>query len=140
MTAMDSKRRVAFLEEPRLGVLTYLREDGGPIAVPLWFEWDGGRARFFSSVDSPKMKRFERDGRISLLVPNRPDEVEAWVAIDGTVSVHEDGALALAERLAARYWGDDDPAHQETLELWRKAEAALRRVEIEPTRIRSWVD
>ena len=140
MTAMDSKRRETFLKETRLGVLTHLREDGGPIAVPIWFEWDGERACFFSSLVSPKMKRLERDGRVSLLVPNRPDEAEAWVAIDGTVSVHEDGALDLAERLAARYWADDDPAHRETLELWRKAEAELRRIEIEPTRIRSWVD
>ena len=46
----------------------------------------------------------------------------------------------LAERLAERYWDTPTPDHREVLELCRKAAAIMRRVEIHPTRIRSYRD
>ena len=137
---MTVQERDAFLREPRLGVLSSLGASGAPVAVPLWFEWDGAVARFFTSALSPKVKRLEADPRVSLLVANPAGEDEAWVAIDGRVELHEDGAIELAERLAERYWDTSTPNHRETLELWRRAAAVMRRVEIHPTRIRSYRD
>ncbi len=140
MATMSDEERDRFLEEPRYGVLNLLRTDGSPVGVPVWFDWDGETIRVFTSVTSPKMNRLRADPRASLLVVNHLAEHEAWVAFDGLVSIHEEGGLELAEKLAPRYWDLSDPERQRTLELWRKAAAALRVLELKPTRIRTYRD
>ena len=140
MGKMSDEERERFLSEPRYGILNTLRSDGWPIGVPVWFDWNGETARIFTSVVSPKMKRLERDPRASLLVVNEPSEKESWVAFDGEVTIVDEGGLELAEELASRYWDLSDPSRQETLELWRKAAAALRVLELRPDRIRSYRD
>jgi len=54
----------------------------------------------------------------------------------------EEGVVPLMERLAARYWVDEDPAvaktHAETVESWRQAAADLRVLTIVPDEIRSY--
>jgi hypothetical protein len=94
----------------------------------------------FTSVLSPKVKRVQEDPRASLLVVNHPTEKEAWVAFDGALVIRDGGGLELAEELARRYWDLSDPNHRETLELWRKAAAALRVLELRPEKIRSYTD
>ena len=116
MASMTDEQRDRFLAEPRYGVLSYLRDDGSPVGVPVWFEWTGDAVRIFTSVASPKMKRLQADPRASLVVSNHLDEHEAWVAFDGVVSVHEAGGLELAEKLAPHYWDLSDPGRQKTLE------------------------
>ena len=137
---MTNQERDRFLAEPRYGILNALRADGSPIAVPLWFDWNGQTIRMFTSVLSPKVGRLQADPRASLLVVNNLSEQEAWVAFDGAVSIHEEGGLDLAEQLAPRYWNLSDPGRRSTLEVWRKAAAALRVLELEPTRIRTYKD
>jgi PPOX class probable F420-dependent enzyme len=140
MAAMTQAERDAFLAGRRFGILSMLREDGSPLAVPVWYEWDGRAARMFTSGLSPKIKRLEADARVSLLVINDVDEPEAWVALDGEVVVREQGGLELALRLAPRYWDLADEQRKQTLELWRKAAAVFRVLELTPTRARSFKD
>jgi PPOX class probable F420-dependent enzyme len=139
MASMSKEAREALLSQPQVGILATLGEDGAPIAVPIWFEWDGKCARMFTSGMSPKVRRLQKDPRASLLVARPAGEPEEWVAVDGTVEIHEEGALQLAERLAERYWDLSDEGHKATLELWRKASQTLRLIELKPTRIRSQV-
>jgi PPOX class probable F420-dependent enzyme len=140
MATIDDAARDAFLGETRLGVLSTIGDDGSPIAVPIWFEWDGKYARMFTSVTSPKVRRIERDPRASLLVARPLGEPEAWIAIDGRIEILDEGGIELAERLAARYWDLTDPERRETLELWRKASQVLRVLELVPTGIRTYQD
>ena len=72
---------------------------------------------------------------MALLVPNNPDEAERWVLIKGRASVVDDDGMALARRLAARYWDLDDPAHAQTLRDWESEQWVV--VEIEPESIES---
>jgi PPOX class probable F420-dependent enzyme len=137
---MTDEERDRFLEEPRYGVLTILRTDGSPIAVPVWFDWTGEVVRMFTSVVSPKMERLKADPRASLLVVNHIAEHETWVAFDGVVSIQDEGGIELAEQLSSHYWNLSDPARQQTLEFWRNAAAALRILELKPTRIRTYKD
>jgi nitroimidazol reductase NimA-like FMN-containing flavoprotein (pyridoxamine 5'-phosphate oxidase superfamily) len=111
-----------------------------PIAVPVWYEWDGERARIFSNATSAKIGRLERDPRASLLVTNVLGEQEYWIAIDGTVAIHREGAIELAERLAARYWDLRDPARAAAVQRWRDNPSALVLLELTPARIRSYSD
>ena len=137
MAAMSDAARDAFLEDAKIAVLSTASPDGAPLSVPIWFEWDGARARFFTSIDSPKMRRIATDPRASLLVANPTGEPEQWVLIEGRIEVTEGDAFDLAERLAHRYWDMDDAAHARTVEDWRVTAASWRLLEIVPTRIRS---
>ncbi len=139
---LTDQERDAFLKEARYGILTHLLKDGSPVAVPVWFEWDGSTARMFTSRLSPKMKRLDNDPRVSLLVINAVDEPETWVALDGEAQIHEDGegAFALAERMAPHYWDLNDEGRQQTLQLWRKAAAVLRVIELKPKVVRTYKD
>lgn len=137
MAAMTDAARDAFLAEPKIAVFSTAAPDGAPLSVPIWFEWDGSRARFFTGVDSPKMRRIARDPRASLLVANPTGEPEEWVLIEGNVEIADGSPFELAERLAHRYWDMDDPAHVKAVAAWRAAEGTWRLMEIVPTRIRS---
>ncbi len=110
---MTDEERDRFLAKPRYGILNFLRADGSPIAVPVWFDWTGEAVRIFSSVISPKLKRLQADPRASLLVVNDIFEPEAWVAFDGAASIHEDGGSELVEQLASRYLGPVGPRSTE---------------------------
>jgi nitroimidazol reductase NimA-like FMN-containing flavoprotein (pyridoxamine 5'-phosphate oxidase superfamily) len=140
LARMTDEERDRFLADPRYGILTILRTDGSPIGVPVWFDWTGEVVRMFTSVVSPKIERLHADPRASLLVVNHISEPEAWVAFDGTVSIHETGGIELAEQLSSRYWDLSDPDHQATLEFWREAAAALRILELKPTGVRTYKD
>ena len=142
MPAMSPSEIDEFLEETRIGVLCTNDLDGAPNGVPVWFEWEGERIRIFSFASHRKIARIENDPRASLLVAAEVGEHEAWVAVDGPVSITDEGAVPLLERLAARYWVDDDPAvakaHAETLEAWGQAAADFRVLTIVPDEIRSY--
>jgi PPOX class probable F420-dependent enzyme len=138
MAFMSEAARDAFLAEPKIAVLSTTPPDGPSLPVPLWFEWDGVHASFFTNVDSPKMRRITADPRVSLLVANPTGDPEAWVLIEGRAEVTEKSASDLAERLAHRYWDMDDAAHAQTVEEWRAAGDSLRLLQIVPTRIRSY--
>ena len=138
MARMTDEERDRFLAKPRYGILSHLRADGSPIAVPVWFEWTGEAVRMFSNVMTPKLKRLQADPHASLLVVNDINEQEAWVAFDGEVSIHEDGGSELAEAMAPRYWDLSDPDRQRTLAFFRNAPAAFCVLELSPTRIRTY--
>jgi PPOX class probable F420-dependent enzyme len=135
---MTDVERDHFLAKPRYGILSFLRADGSPLAVPVWFDWTGEVVRIFSSVVSPKLKRLHADPRASLLVVNDIAETEAWVAFDGDTSIHETGGSELAEQLALRYWDLSDPSRQSTLEFFRNATAAFCVIQLRPTQIRTY--
>ena len=138
MTNVNDEVRDAFLAETRIGILSTAGEDGRPISVPVWFEWDGSNARVFTSAGSPKINRLERDPWVSLLVVNSVGEQEYWVAIDGRVEIRDEGASELAKRLADRYWDMTDAEHKKTVDMWVTEGATLRLLEIVPTQIRTY--
>ena len=135
MAEMSVAERDAFLREARIGVLATLDANGGPVAIPIWYEWDGARARMFTSVRSPKLARLRRDGRACLTVAEPVGVPEAWVAIEGVATIEEGTGFALAQRLAPRYY----PAEQaeRTLAAWGRVAQDWATIAIEPRRIRS---
>ena len=137
MAKMSVEQRDVFLAVPRLGMLSTLRGDGSPVTVPVWFEWDGAAVHVFAGADSGKVARLQRDPRASVLVANSMGERESWVAFDGEMTVASDGALALAERLAHRYWDMAREEYRAMVETWRAGEAELRTLTMVPTRIRA---
>jgi len=137
MASMTETERDQFLATTRIGIFATLRRGGFPVAVPVWFAWDGRVVRMFTSARSGKVARLRRDPRASVLVANSVGEREAWVAFDGTVTISSEAAIELAERLARRYWDMAEFARQATLSEWRRAAPSLRVLELAPQAIRT---
>lgn len=132
---MTPGQRDAFLRETRIAKLATLREDGSPTIVPVWFEWDGAEALVFTHDSSAKIRRIERDPRVSLGVEEPVGVPEAWVTIEGTATIEREGGFALAQRLAARYYSPDRAA--EALAEWEKLASHWVVLRITPGHIRS---
>jgi PPOX class probable F420-dependent enzyme len=131
---MTSEQRDAFLREPRIAKLVTLYADGSPTVVPVWFEWDGERARLFTLDTSEKVGRIRRDPRVCLSVEQPTGVTEAWVTIEGTAAI-EDGGFALAQRLAPRYYSPEKAAA--ALDGWATQADRWLTIAITPRRIRS---
>ena len=135
MAEMSVGERDAFLQQTRIGVLASLAASGAPLAIPIWYEWDGARVRMFSSRGAPKVARLQRDGRVCLTVAEPVGVPEAWVAIEGVATIEEGTGFALAQRLAPRYYPPDQA--ERTLEEWGRSAQEWATIIIEPRRIRS---
>jgi len=107
----------SFLSHARIAVLTTLDKDQMPVAVPLWFEWDGSTAWMFSFSDAGKVRRAKADERGWLLVHACADEPEDWVTLRGVLRLSGDG-WAVAQRLAPRYWDMSLDEKKQTLASW----------------------
>jgi PPOX class probable F420-dependent enzyme len=135
MAEMSVVERDAFLKQARIGVLATLDARGAPLAIPIWYEWDGARARMFTAGTSPKVARLRRDGRVCLTVAEPVGVPEAWVAIEGVATVEEGTGFALAQRLAPLYYPPEQAA--QVLESWGRNAQDWVTIVLEPRRVRS---
>lgn len=135
MAEMAVAERDAFLQETRIGMLATLAANGGPLALPIWYEWDGSRVRMFSSSSAPKVARLRRDERVCLTVAEPVGVPEAWVAIEGVATIEEGTGFAVAQRLAPRYYSAEQA--DRTLADWGRVAEDWVTIIIEPSRIRS---
>ena len=131
---MTTAERDAFLKETRIGFLTTLNGDGSPNTMPLWYHWDGEKIRMFSSRDTGKIRRLAADNRANLSVAQGVGIAEAWVTVEGTVEVLDEGGRELACRMAAFYYEPEQA--RKTVAVWEKKEDWVLIV-LTPTRIRS---
>jgi hypothetical protein len=91
----------------------------------------------FAAKGTKKLRRIEKDPRVSVLVTNRVGETEVWVAFDGVIEVQEGGTAELIGRMGPKYWDLSDPKLKEMLDLWVQAEEAMVLLTLKPSRIRS---
>jgi len=135
---LDAAARDAFLADRRLGILATLTDVGAPLAVPLWYGWDGRVVEMFSERKAPKLARLVHDPRASVLVTNIPPEPARWVSLEGRVAVREGGYEA-ALRLLARYLPSlSATARARVLAQFEQAD--LVRLELVPDRIRTYAE
>lgn len=135
MPEMTPAQRDAFLRETRIAKLATLNADGSPTIVPVWFEWDGETAAVFTSRGSPKIRRIRHDPRVAVSVEEGVGVREAWVTIEGTATIEEQGGYELAERLADRYY--EEPRRSQALAAWGKIRDDFVVLRITPVRIRT---
>ncbi len=107
MAALTEKQ-LEFLENPFVGVVTTLREDGSPHSTVVWVDVDDdGIPTFNTAMGRKKPANLENDPRASLLVID-PQDAYKWVAVDGTAELTTDGADPHIDRLAKKYLGKDE--------------------------------
>ena len=129
MATLDEKAR-KFLEQPYVGTVTTLRQDGSPHSTIVWVDVDEDGASFNTAAGRAKPRHLERDPRLSLLVVD-PEDTYKWVAVSGTAELTTDGADDQIDRLAKKYLGQDEYP-------WRKPEEERIRVRITPEHVDSY--
>jgi PPOX class probable F420-dependent enzyme len=112
MAALTDKQ-VEFLENPYVGIVTTLREDGSPHSTVVWVDVEDGIPTFNTAMGRKKPANLEKDPRASLLVID-PQDAYKWVAVDGKAELTTDGADPQIDKLAKKYLDKDEyPFRQE---------------------------
>src|SRR5947209_20604033 len=128
MATLSEKQR-QFLENPFVGVVTTLREDGSPHSTVVWVDIEDGVPSFNTASGRKKPANLENDPRAALLVID-PSDAYKWVAVDGRTEITTDGADPQIDKLAKKYIGKDEYP-------WRNPEEQRIKVKIQPVHVTS---
>ena len=112
MAELESKKRKFLEENPFVGTVTTLREDGSPHSTIVWVDVDDGKVSFNTARGRAKSVHLEQDPRASVLVVD-PNDSHKWVSVSGPAQLTEEGADAQIDKLAKKYIGRDEyPWHK----------------------------
>ena len=101
-TDMTVDEREAFLADLHVGILSIQRDDKGPLALPIWYQYDEGVVTISMSDDSVKAVLLRRHGRASLTVQNEEPPYQ-YVMVEGPVTVTQERHDVRS--MATRYLG-----------------------------------
>jgi PPOX class probable F420-dependent enzyme len=124
---ITDKQKQFLAENPFVGVVTDLREDGSPHSTVVWVDVEDGKVSFNTARGRTKPLNLERDPRASLLVVD-PNDPYRWVSVSGPAELTEEGADAQIDKLAKKYLGQDEYP-------WRKPDETRVKVLIEPEKV-----
>jgi PPOX class probable F420-dependent enzyme len=127
MAELEGKKRKFLEENPFVGTVTTLREDGSPHSTIVWVDVDGGRVSFNTARGRAKSVHLEQDPRASMLVVD-PNDSHKWVSVSGHAELTEEGADAQIDKLAKKYIGED-------MYPWRTAEETRVKVLIDADKV-----
>jgi PPOX class probable F420-dependent enzyme len=117
-----------FLDDnPYVGTVTTLREDGSPHSTIVWVDVEDDKVSFNTARGRAKVDHLEHDPRASLLVVD-PGDTHRWVAVNGPIQMTEQGADEQIDKLAKKYIGQDEYP-------WRSPAETRVKVLIEPERV-----
>jgi PPOX class probable F420-dependent enzyme len=127
MTQLKEAQKQFLEDNPYVGVVTTLREDGSPHSTIVWVDVEDGKPSFNTALGRAKPHHLQHDPRASLLVVD-PNDSYKWVAVSGRTQLTEDGADAQIDKLAKKYLGKDEYP-------WRKPTETRVKVLIEPSKV-----
>jgi PPOX class probable F420-dependent enzyme len=127
MAKLDEKQKQFLEDNPYVGTVTTLREDGSPHSTVVWVDVEDGKVSFNTARGRAKPKHLEHDPRASLLMVD-PTNAYKWVAVSGHAELTEEGADAQIDKLAKKYLGKDEYP-------WRNPEETRVKVLIEPEKV-----
>ena len=129
MAVLNDKERKFLSDNPFIGVVTDLREDGSPHSTPVWVDVDDGKVSFNTATGRAKPRHLENDPRVALIVTD-PEDPYKWVSITGRAELTQQGADEQIDKLAKKYLGQDEYP-------WRKPEETRLKVLIDPQTVES---
>jgi PPOX class probable F420-dependent enzyme len=129
MSKLKEQQKQFLDENPFVGVVTTLRDDGSPHSTVVWVDVEDGKPSFNTALGRAKPKHLQHDPRASLLVVD-PNDAYKWVAVNGPIKLTENGADAQIDKLAKKYIGKDEYP-------WRKPTETRVKVLIEPEKVDS---
>ena len=97
---------LAFLDEPRFGVLATVNPDGSVQQTVMWFVVDGDEILMNTATGRRKDLNLRRDGRASLCF----EDGYRYLTLNGRVSLDDDPETTQADalRLALRYHTEEE--------------------------------
>lgn len=101
-TAMTIDEREAFLAGVHVAVLAVERDGRGPLAVPVWYQYDGTDVTISTEGSSVKATLLRRAGRATLTVQDEAPPYK-YVSVEGPVTIDSGGGDVHA--IATRYLG-----------------------------------
>ena len=113
MPRMKKEVLDSFIEEPHVGVLATLRQNGLPYTVPVWWLHDEGSYWLTGTTSRIWCKQLKKDPRCSLCIEALAP-VAGHVGIDGSAEAYELPEFdiwPISRRLAQKYVGRGDPAN-----------------------------
>lgn len=126
MAELNDKQQ-RFFDNPFVGIVTTLRDDGSPHSTVVWVDRENGGLSFNTARGRAKERHLNRDPRVSLLVVD-PENAYRWVAVAGTAELTEEGADDQIDRLAKKYIGKDEYP-------WRSPDETRVKVKIRPEKV-----
>jgi len=127
MSKLKEQQKQFLDENPFVGIVTTLRDDGSPHSTVVWVDMDDGKPSFNTALGRAKPNHLQHDPRASLLVVD-PNNAYRWVAVSGHTQLTENGADAQIDKLAKKYIGKDEYP-------WRKPTETRVKVLIEPEKV-----
>jgi PPOX class probable F420-dependent enzyme len=127
MAKLEDKQKQFLADNPFVGTVTTLREDGSPHSTVVWVDVEDGKVSFNTARGRAKPRHLEHDPRASLLMVD-PSNSFKWVAVSGHTELTEEGADAQIDKLAKKYLGKDEYP-------WRNPEETRVKVLIEPEKV-----
>jgi PPOX class probable F420-dependent enzyme len=126
----------AFLDRPLLGVVSTLRRDGSPHAVPVWFRYDGETVRIWTDERRGWVRNLRRDPRVAFAVAEM-DPPYAGVILrgEGTVRTSADEATAAEIRAITRRYIPEGEV-EEYVARWPHLNTI---VTIRPSAVTGWI-
>lgn len=126
-----------FVAADRIAVLAYVRKDGRPGQIPVWYTYADGAFHLSTSTGTPKHLALLRDPRVCLTIQDERPPYRA-VMFDGVAEVHthrEDGPTQGIER---RYFGRIGGAMYERMEAEHWAEQGRVEITVRPQDVRGF--
>jgi PPOX class probable F420-dependent enzyme len=104
-----SDAQASFLhDEPNVGVVAALREDGTPHQTVVWVDWDGAHVVLNLATSRSKLEYLRHDPRASILVLDRNDPFR-WIRVEGEVAeITTEGAWEHIVKQAGVYLGKEE--------------------------------
>ena len=127
MAELKDEQRQFVDDNPFVGVVTTLRDDGSPHSTVVWVDVEDGKVSFNTARGRAKPEHLEHDPRASLLMVD-PNDTYKWVAVSGHAEMTEEGADAQIDKLAKKYIGKDEYP-------WRNPTETRLKVLIEPEKV-----
>jgi PPOX class probable F420-dependent enzyme len=124
----DAQRRF-IAENPYVGTVTTLRQDGSPHNTIVWVDAENGNLTFNTAVGRAKERHLRSDPRVAVTVVH-PENTYQWVSISGRAELTTEGADEQIDNLAKKYLGEDKYP-------WRNPEEQRISVKITPEKVDS---
>jgi PPOX class probable F420-dependent enzyme len=109
-----------FLQQPHVGVISTLRQDGMPYTVPIWWLWKDGVVWITGTYSRVWCQQLLKDPRASLCIESTAP-VAGHVGFDGHVKARElpdFDIWPISRELANKYVGRNDPANVERVDAF----------------------
>ena len=108
MPKLTDEQATFLRDEPNVGIVAVLREDGTPHQTVVWVDWDEQHLLLNLTTARTKSGYLERDPRVSVLVLDRSNPFR-WLRLEGTVAeMTTEGAYEHIVRLAGIYLGREE--------------------------------